>query len=77
MRGLDVPVFYYDVNLFGFNQSLGSETQSPNDMLVDHDGFVIGPPENEKDDLAVINPDELNNIDEEQLPTLPLADDCP
>ena len=45
-------------------------------MLVDPDEYVIGPPENEKDDLAVINPDELNNDDVEQLPSLPLADDC-
>lgn len=45
-------------------------------MLVDPDEYVIGAPENEKDDLAVINPDELNIDDVEQLPSLPLADDC-
>ena len=57
-------------------QSLDSETQSPNDMLVDPEEYVIGPPESEKDDLAVINPDELNNEDVDQMPGLPLADDC-
>ena len=45
-------------------------------MLVDPDEYVIGPPESEKDDLAVINPDDLNGEDAEQLPGLPLADDC-
>jgi hypothetical protein len=57
-------------------QSLDSETQSPNDMLVDPDEYVIGPPESEKDDLAVINPDELNNDEADQIPGLPLANDC-
>jgi len=57
-------------------QSLDSEIQSPNDMLVDPDEHVIGPPESEKDNLAVINPDELNNDEVDLMPGLPLADDC-
>jgi hypothetical protein len=65
--GADWPDYY---------QSVDSETQSPNDMLVDPEEYVIGPPESEKDDLAVINPDELNNDDVDQMPGLPLADDC-
>ena len=56
-------------------QSLDSETLSPNDMLVDPDEYVI-PAESGKDDLAVINPDELNNDEVDQMPGLPLADDC-
>jgi len=46
-------------------------------MLVDPDEYVIGPLEGEKDDLALINPDELNNNEVDQMPGLPLADDCP
>jgi hypothetical protein len=76
MRGFDGPLSCHDAHLFECDQSLDSETQSQNDMLIDPDEFVIGPPESEKDDLAVINPDELSNDDVDQMPGLPLADDC-
>lgn len=76
MSLFDGSMSFYEADFFDYDQSLDSETQSPNDMLVDPGEYVIGPPESEKDDLAVINPDELNNDDVEQQPGLPLADDC-
>ncbi len=66
----------YMADLIISDQSLDSEIQSPNDMLVDPDEYVVEPPENEKDDLAVINPDDLSNDNYDQLPSLPMADDC-
>lgn len=49
--------------------------QSPNGMLVDPDEFVVEPPEDEKDDIAIIDPDQLNN-GVETVPKRPRADDC-
>jgi hypothetical protein len=63
-------------HFYKVDQSLEPEIHSPNEMLVDPDEFVIGPPEGEKDNLAVINPEDLNNNDADQLPGLPLASDC-
>ncbi len=50
--------------------------QSPNDLQMDADEYVVEPPESEKDDVAIINPDQLSSESVEQLPDLPLADDC-
>lgn len=49
--------------------------QSPNDMQIDGDEYVIEPPESEKDDVTIITPDEFSGDSAEQLPQLPLADD--
>jgi hypothetical protein len=43
-------------------------------MLVDEE-FLVPPPLSEKDDLAVINPDELSNDGVDQPPPMPLAND--
>ncbi|RFU33440.1 hypothetical protein B7463_g2871, partial [Scytalidium lignicola] len=42
-------------------------------MLVDTDEYVIDPPENEKEDVAIINPDQLGS--DVELPDIPRADD--
>lgn len=47
--------------------------QSPNDMLVDPDEYVVDAPEIEKDDEPV---HELTNGSAEDVPTQPLANDC-
>lgn len=51
-------------------QSYDPEIESPNDMIVDPDEFVVEP-ESERDDVAIINPDQ----DGDQA-GLPRADDC-
>jgi hypothetical protein len=48
-------------------QSFDADIQSPNDMIIDPDEYVVEQPENEKEDIAIINPDE---------PVQPPADDC-
>ena len=55
-------------------KSYDADILSPNDMLVDPDEYVVEPPENEKDDVAIINPDQLGS--DVELPDLPRADDC-
>jgi hypothetical protein len=76
LQGKMANVQIHVADLCHAKQGLDADMHSPNDMLVDPEEYVIGPPENEKDELAVINPDELNNEDTELSPGLPLADDC-
>lgn len=47
---------------------------SPNDMMVEPDEFLVEA-EDEKDDIAIINPDQLDGSIE-TLPKRPRADDC-
>jgi hypothetical protein len=54
------------------DQTFDAETLSPTGMQVDGDEYVIEPPEDERDDVAIINPDD----GAEQLAGLPTADDC-
>jgi hypothetical protein len=68
--------FYYHADWSLSNQSLDSEIHSPNDMLVDPDEYVVEAPESEKDDVAIIGPEQLNGDNVEQPPELPTADDC-
>ncbi|KAL3422872.1 ubiquitin carboxyl-terminal hydrolase [Phlyctema vagabunda] len=50
------------------------DVHSPNDMVLDQDEFVVDGPEDEKDDVALIHPDQLENgLD--SLPKRPRADD--
>lgn len=57
-------------------KSYDSEIHSPNEMVVDtQDDYVVQSAENEKDQLAIINPDNLEN-DAEQVENVPLATDC-
>lgn len=50
---------------------------SPNDMMVDTEEHIVEPTENgaEKDNLTIINPDNLET-EAEQPQDLPRADDC-
>ena len=50
-------------------QSYDTDLEPPN-MLVDSDDILVDA-ENEKDDVAIINPDS-----DAELPGLPRADDC-
>lgn len=54
------------------DQAFDGETLSPTGMQVDGDEYVVEPPESERDDVAIINPDD----DGEQLAGLPTADNC-
>jgi len=58
----DTDYFFYR------NKIYDPEVESPNGMLVDADEYIE--PENEKDDVAVISPDDGD------MPGLPRADDC-
>lgn len=55
-------------------QSMDSEVHSPNEMMVDPDEYVVEAPETEKDDVAIINPDQLNGDTDETSELR--ADDC-
>jgi len=69
--------YWYDGNIdFGFldGQAYEADLESPNDMLVDPDEYVTEQPDNEKDDVAIINPDQLGS-DVEMQDKLQ-ADDC-
>lgn len=55
-------------------QAYDAEMESPNDMLVDPDEYVTEQTENEKDDVAIINPDTLDS--DIEMPDKPRADDC-
>ena len=57
-------------------QSYDSEIHSPNDMMVDaQDDYVVPATENEKDQVAIINPDNLDN-EADQPENVTLATDC-
>lgn len=48
---------YSGANIFDLpTQAFNESIDSPNDMLVDSDDLLVDP-ENEKDDVAIINPD--------------------
>lgn len=51
---------------------------SPNDMLVDSEEHIVEPTANddEKDNLTIINPDNLETEEAEPPQDLPRADDC-
>lgn len=57
-----------------YDQNSDAEIHSPNEMMVDPDDYVVELPQNEKDDIAIINPDQLDGMDE--IAALPRADDC-
>lgn len=57
------------------NQSYNVD--SPNEMVVDTDDYVGITNASEKDSVAIINPDGLEQGDsDQQLQDLPLANDC-
>ena len=56
------------------DQNVDAEIHSPNEMMVDPDDYVVELPQNEKDDVAIINPDHLDGMDD--VAALPRADDC-
>jgi hypothetical protein len=69
------PVVWGDANsLPADDQSYDADLESTNDLtMVDPDDFVTEQSENEKNDVAIINPDTLgNDVDMEK----PRADDC-
>lgn len=51
-------------------QSYDPELESPNDMIIDPEEFVVEP-EVERDDVAIINPDQ-----DADSSGVPRADDC-
>lgn len=68
-----VMAWHYADSGFLETQSFDADIQSPNDMLIDPDEYVIEAPE-EKDNVTIINPDQLDN-DGDLRNTL-RADDC-
>lgn len=56
-------------------QSYDSDIHSPNDMVVDApEDIVVQPAEAEKDEIAIINPDQLDNDADHE--NITLATDC-
>jgi len=55
------------------NPSYNGDLESPNDMMVDSDDFVAEQAENEKNDVAIINPDQLGS--DVDMADKPRADD--
>lgn len=59
------------------DEAFNPDMHSPNDMLVDTEEHIVDPAANgvEKDNLTIINPDNLET-EAEQLQDLTRADDC-
>jgi hypothetical protein len=59
------------------DEAFNPDMNSPNDMLVDTEEHIVDPAANgvEKDNLTIINPDNLET-EAEQVQDLPRADDC-
>lgn len=55
-------------------QPYNGELESQNEMVVDHDDFGTEQSENEKNDVAIINPDHLGS--DTDMSDKPRADDC-
>lgn len=57
-------------------EAFNPDVHSPNDMMIDSEEHIVEPTANgaEKDDLAIIDPNNLEN-DPEQLQDLPVATD--
>lgn len=74
-RVLDAPSM---ANLASSVEAFNPDIHSPNDMLVDTEEHIVEPSANgdEKDNLTIINPDNLETEEAEQPPQdLPRADD--
>jgi hypothetical protein len=57
-------------------KSYDSEMHSPNDMMLDsQDDMIVEPTQNDADQVAIIEPDQLEN-GAEQLENVTLATDC-
>lgn len=59
------------------DEAFNPDMHSPNDMLVDTEEHIVDPTANgvEKDNLTIINPDNLET-EAEQVQDLTRADDC-
>lgn len=59
------------------DEAFNPDMNSPNDMMIDTEEHIVEPTENgaEKDNLTIINPDNLDT-EAEQPQDLPRADDC-
>ena len=67
-RSSDSNYYYYQQQLYD------GDIESPNDMMVDPAEYVDQEDLDEKDDVAIINPDQLGS--DGDLPEKPRADDC-
>lgn len=56
------------------NPPFNGDLESPNDMMVDPEDFVTEQPEDEKVDVAIINPDQLGNDVDIDMADKPRAD---
>lgn len=57
-------------------QSYDSDIHSPNDMMIDpQDDMVVEPAQDDRDQVAIIEPDPLDN-EPESLENVTLATDC-
>lgn len=61
-------------SFFPDQQPIIAETETHGDMMVDPDEFVTEQAENEKDEVAIINPDHLGS--DTEMVDRPRADDC-
>jgi ubiquitin carboxyl-terminal hydrolase 7 len=57
-------------------QPYDGDLESPNDMMVDPEDFVTEQPEDEKVDVAIINPDQLGNDVDIDMAEKLRADNC-
>lgn len=64
----------FDSNHSYQQQHYDGDIESPNDMMVDPADYVDPEELDEKDDVAIINPDQLGENGD--LPEKPRADDC-
>jgi hypothetical protein len=62
-----------DADMHDALQTFDSEVPSPETMQLDPDEYIIDPPLDEKDDVAIITPEEPMDDAEDDLPK---ADDC-
>lgn len=60
--------------IYSLYQSYNGGLESPNEMMVDSDEFVTEQAEDEKSDIAIINPDQLGN--DVDMTDKIRADDC-
>jgi hypothetical protein len=64
-------------NLTVSDEAFNPDMHSPNDMMIDGEEHIVEPTANgeERDNLAIINPDHLET-EAEHLQDLPVATDC-
>lgn len=74
MRPMTLPRISHTKYSFLSPKAYDADMEASNEMLVDPDDYVTEQPETEKDEVAIINPEQLEN--DVDMPDRVRADDC-